>query len=682
MPFAFLAPLFLAGALAIAVPIIVHLTHKQRDDVKLFPSLMFVRQVPFKSTRKQRIRHWFLLLLRAGALIMIAAAFARPFLDRPIPPPPEGTGALDRVILLDRSYSMGYVGRWEAALAAAREATNGIGSADRATLVLFDERADAIRSQDGDVTAIRSALNEAKPGSRATSYAPAFRQALSTLQSSERPRREVVLISDLQRSGWSTREAMELPDGTQLRVVDVGVENADNFGVAGVNFARAAYAGSERITATARIVNRSAKPITTTVVLELADRESERKQLTVPANQSGGVQFSPFTLGRNEMRGAVIAGSDALPADNRFNFVLSADQAVTVSIVRGPRQRGDETLYLEQALSAEGETNFHVVLPGTALPDEALRPNSVVILNDVSANAGDLRRLRRFVESGGGVLIALGQRAGSWRGETAGLLPGRVGGEVDRSPTTPGRIAELQYSHRVFEAFRAPRAGDFTAARFYRYRELNVDNPDAVLARFDDGRPALAEHRLGRGRVLVWTSTLDNYWNDAPVQPVFPPFVREAGAYLSGASGQATSRLAGTVLDAAPLFSGATNASAQNIVVASPSGERTTLEGSSTSLFTLEEQGYYQLRVAGQDRARSVAVNVNFAESDLARINEEEIRSAIAMTSAGTKSSVEETTPAENERRQAIWWNLLVMAAMLLAAESIISNRLSRIARA
>ena len=141
----FLAPLFLVGALAIAIPIIVHLTHKQRDDVQRFPSLMFVRQIPFKSTRKQRIRHWFLLMLRALALILIVAAFARPFLNKPLPASPPGTGARDLVILLDRSYSMGYSGRWEKAVKAARDALGQLGAADRGTLVLFDERADAIR---------------------------------------------------------------------------------------------------------------------------------------------------------------------------------------------------------------------------------------------------------------------------------------------------------------------------------------------------------------------------------------------------------------------------------------------------------------------------------------------------------------------------------------------------------
>src|SRR5687767_15081395 len=138
MPFAFLAPLFLAGAMLIAIPVIVHLTHKEKQEVQRFPSLMFVRQIPYRSTRKQRIRHWFLLLLRALAVILIAAAFARPFMERDPAALPRGVGARELVILLDRSYSMGYQGRWAPAVRAATEALDGVQNADHATLVLFD----------------------------------------------------------------------------------------------------------------------------------------------------------------------------------------------------------------------------------------------------------------------------------------------------------------------------------------------------------------------------------------------------------------------------------------------------------------------------------------------------------------------------------------------------------------
>jgi hypothetical protein len=175
---------------------------------------------------------------------------------------------------------------------------------------------------------------------------------------------------------------------------------------------------------------------------------------------------------------------------------------------------------------------------------------------------------------------------------------------------------------------------------------------------------------------------LDNYWNDTALQPVFPPFLREAVAYLSGAGGFAVARTAGEVLDAAPLFAGTTNAATRSIVVTTPAGERQTLDSGGGTVIGLEDQGFYALRVPGQERARSVAVNVDFSESDLGRISQDEIRREVVNTESARTTSTEDVLPADNERRQSIWWWLLVFAALLLVSESIISNRLSRVARA
>ena len=76
----FLSPLFFLGLAAIAVPILVHLIQRERSNVVEFPSLMFLRKIPYQSVQRRRIRHWFLLALRALALALIVAAFARPFL--------------------------------------------------------------------------------------------------------------------------------------------------------------------------------------------------------------------------------------------------------------------------------------------------------------------------------------------------------------------------------------------------------------------------------------------------------------------------------------------------------------------------------------------------------------------------------------------------------------------------
>ena len=75
----FLTPLFFAALAALGVPVLIHMIQRQRTEVIEFPSLMFVRKIPFHSLRRQRIRHWLLLLLRCAALALLIAAFARPF---------------------------------------------------------------------------------------------------------------------------------------------------------------------------------------------------------------------------------------------------------------------------------------------------------------------------------------------------------------------------------------------------------------------------------------------------------------------------------------------------------------------------------------------------------------------------------------------------------------------------
>ena len=137
-----LAPLFLLGLAAIAVPIVIHMIQRERKEVIEFPSLMFVRRIPFHSFRRQRIRHWFLLLLRCAALALLVLAFARPFVRSPALAAVTD-GAREVVVLLDRSYSMGLRDHWTRARDAARDVINGLAPDDRATLILFDSGAAA-----------------------------------------------------------------------------------------------------------------------------------------------------------------------------------------------------------------------------------------------------------------------------------------------------------------------------------------------------------------------------------------------------------------------------------------------------------------------------------------------------------------------------------------------------------
>ena len=113
----FLAPLFAVGLLALAVPILVHLVHKERKETTPFPSLMFLLRTPYQHSRRQRIRDWLLFLTRALVFLLLVAAFARPVLDRtPEAVATASGGGRELVVLLDRSFSMRIGDRWSRAM--------------------------------------------------------------------------------------------------------------------------------------------------------------------------------------------------------------------------------------------------------------------------------------------------------------------------------------------------------------------------------------------------------------------------------------------------------------------------------------------------------------------------------------------------------------------------------------
>lgn len=679
----FLAPAFFVALAALAVPVLLHLIQRERKRVVEFPSLMFLRRIPYESVRRRRIRHWLLLAVRLVALLLVVAAFARPFVRQPAGAAALASGPRELVVLLDRSYSMGYGDRWDRARAAARKAMESLASGDRGSLVLFSTGAHAELRSSPDLGRLLAAVDAAKPGSGATRFGPSLRVAQSIVTASTLPRREVVLISDFQKIGWRRDDAVRLPDATVVTPVSVANAETGNVSVSSVTFQRTSFSGQQRVGVSAAIANRGAAPLRAFgVALEIDGRQLATAQVDVPPRASAAVAFPPFTLSAANTRGTVRAAPDALPADNVFHFVLSPAQPVPVLIAErgGP---GEPSLYLSRALAIGDAPRFDAsVRPLEQAAIDRLGGKAVVILNDTAPPAATVAAIRRFIERGGGLLIVAGERA-EWPAAMADLLPALPGEVVDRSAPRAGVLATIDFSHPVFEPFRAPHSGDFSSARFFRYRQLGVAEPSRVVARFDDGIVALAERRVGRGRVMVWTSTLDTYWNDLAIKPVFLPFVHSTARHLSQYVEQAPWLTIGQVLDVATLpAADVTRDSgvAGDVVALTPYGTRVPLAGQGSQALELSEQGFYEIR-ASADAARptTVAANLDLVESDLTAMDPSEVVAAITGRAGGRADPVTaaELTPADQERRLSLWWYLLLAALAVLAFETVISNRLS-----
>lgn len=679
----FLAPLFFASLAALAVPVLIHMIQRERKTVVAFPSLMFVRKIPYQSFRRQRIRHWFLLLMRCAALILLVAAFARPFVRLPALAA-GGAGAGEVVLLVDRSYSMAQGDRWDDATAAARRIVNGLAADDRTTLIFFDTGAAAGPRSTVDRASLLAAIDGAEVGSGATRYGPALKLAEGILAESEQPRLEAVLISDFQKSGAESASGVRFPEGTSFRAVPVGESGVSNVVVAGASFQREYFSGRERVTVSARLANRgNARVSSLPVTLTVEGRDLETLRATIEPHGGATVAFAPFTLGDHATPAVIRAAEDSLPKDDAFYFVVSPGQVVPVLLLLNPGASRESSLYLTRALAIGTSPAFDVMVKPVDQASAAdLSGRRVVVLNDTRPPAGQAgRALTEFVQNGGGLLVVLGERS-TWPDDGPALLPGRYARPLDREGRGAG-LGVVDFSHPVFELFSAPRSGDITAGRFFRYRPIEPGPDATVLARFDDGQPALVERRVGEGRVFVWASTLDTFWNDLALKPVFLPFVHRIVEYLGDYAPPTPWYTAGDVLDLSsqrlPFGARAT----PDLVALTPSGDRRPLsEDGRAGLLELTEQGFYEVRDANAADARpfTIAVNLDLAESDLTTIDPEELVSSITGRVGGERdgsATARELRPEDLERRQTVWWYLLVGALALFLTETIISNRLS-----
>ncbi|HTK28593.1 MAG TPA: VWA domain-containing protein [Vicinamibacterales bacterium] len=675
---AFLTPAIFFALAALAIPIFIHLIQRERKRVVVFPSLMFVRRIPYQSVRRRRLRHLALLAMRAAALALIVAAFARPFLPQSAAAAAALGGSREIVVMLDQSASMGYGDHWQKAQEAARRALAGVGGDDRATLVLFSRNAEENMRATADRARLEAAVNAAKVGAGATRYAPALKLAASILARSGAKRREAILISDFQRSGWSGTEDARFPEGVTLTAVSVAAPPTRNVSVPSVAFNRAAFSGQERITVTAGVSNRGDAPADVPVTLEIDGHDLQTEQVSIGANASASVAFTPFTLSEPSVKGRVRAGTDALPADNAFYFVLAPSEPVSILVIDNGTDP-TSSLYLTKALSIGSTPAFHAeVVAANRVTASSFDKQTVVVLNDAPlppAAANGV--LQKFVERGGGLLVVVGEHT-TWPDSLAGLLPGTLREIVDPVDGRGDAVGSIDYSHPVFEVFKAPRSGDFSAARIFRYRKLEP-SPDArIIARFDDGGIGGAERRVGTGRVIVWTSTLDDSWSDLARKPVFLPMVHQLVRYLARYEQQTSWQTVGQVLD----LKSAARIRGDRIVV-SPGGSRVNLAGQAPDVLELSEQGIYEVRPAAVAAARpqDIAVNLDPAESDLTPLDTRELVAAVtghATPSASATPATAELSREDNEKRQALWWYLLVVGLLLLAAETAVSNRLSR----
>src|SRR5436190_3822954 len=240
----FLAPLFLVGGLAIALPVIFHLIRRTTKERTNFSSLMFLHPTPPRLTRRSRLEHLLLLALRCLALVLLALGFARPLLKQTVANEPSSSAARKIIVLVDGSASMRRANLWADAREKAESVLRETTPADQAAVFTFDRQLHTLVSFEqwnaapvGErATLAAGRLKESAPGWGSAHLGNALTSAAEALaeqdgKSAPGPR-QIVLISDLKEGDRLDQlQGYEWPKGIEVSIQQVRAKHRGNAGL-------------------------------------------------------------------------------------------------------------------------------------------------------------------------------------------------------------------------------------------------------------------------------------------------------------------------------------------------------------------------------------------------------------------------------------------------------------------
>jgi hypothetical protein len=406
----FLAPWFLIGAAAVALPLYLHLLRRHKTTPHPFSSLMFFERRTQSSIRHRRLRYLLLLSLRMLLLILIALAFANPYLRRN-----SAAASSDRILLLvvDNSFSMRAGTRLADAKQKALAVLGARKPSDRVQVAALGSQLHVLTQPISDTAEVRTAINGIQAGDSRGSFAELGRSAGSLSEGSHSPV-ELHLFSDMQKDNMpSSFGEMAMPAGVSLVLHPVATAVEPNWTVESVDAPSQVW-DPKKAHVQAVVAGYYTGAATRTVSLIVNGKTVATQRIDVPADGRATANFQtldvPYGFSRCEVR---IDSADVLPADDAYLFAVERSDPQHVLFVHEPADT-HSALYFGSALASSAESSF--TLDPVAVDRTSgvqLAKYSFVVLSDVLSLPPDFESdLLRYVQGGGSVLIAAGTSAG------------------------------------------------------------------------------------------------------------------------------------------------------------------------------------------------------------------------------------------------------------------------------
>lgn len=477
--------------------------------------------------------------------------------------------------------------------------------------------------------------------------------------------REIYLLTDLSEAAWDQPDESGLRDlltqyqWLQVYLIDVSVANPINMALSQLRLDREATTAGQPVNVSVAVSATAAADAAATVEVFRVGPEGEE----VPGGGAGGsaqqrVKFegappvATFFVsgdpGEGTQRGFIrLSTADPMPFDDIRYFTFGVSDVPKVLLV------GDselDTWFFRNALQPVVLDDLGIQradcksVTGAQFDRETLPNYDIIcVMNWRQPTESAWPELLRYVSNGGALFVTAGghgrhlETARWTTTDATDVLPGVPLVPLSFRPQ-PGRLNLIADDHPVVSSFlKNPEAKtEISRPIFDRSWTFNWHQDARVLMEFNDPtrRPALVERSVGQGRVLLFTSAIDNngtdHWNEDFITNdpwAFLMLVDQLMSYLTGAADAKRNYTTGDPVEIAV----PTSQRFSDYRVARPGFRQTRgtqpFEESSVLLTDIDEAGHYHLWTTDEGNSFSAefAASDIDSESNLTPITDEDL---------------------------------------------------------
>jgi len=550
----FLTPLFLLGALAIAIPVILHLINFRKPNKQAFSTLVFFQQLQKSSIRWLILKKRILLALRILAILLLTLALARPLLSPKLSGIAPDRGSTLYAIVIENSPAMSQIDERGLLFNTATEAIKSLiaNSKPSDRFLIYNTHGQLLSPEEISAAQAERLLDQLEPLNAGNFTTERLSRLASKAISTEL---DAVGLFFITRGGEyldGILSDLTLPDDFRpglypLTLITTGEQPARNTGIVSIDVAARIISGGSPVSVMVTVQNFSdQRAVNHFLSLEVNGELEGQFQVDLDAGETRVYSFETIAPERGNLKGRALLEGDAFSFDNTRYFVIDIPERTRILLLSELQTRGSARVsWLDPVFRAAARSAGNIDVINATWDDWTgltLSEFDAVLLDGVrEVPEYAWNELQNFTQNGGGLVLIPGNRGNPsslnpfLERMNAGRFIGMVGDPGRFEPVA--RVDRIVRGHPIFDdMFQATEEEELRLdlpALYHYWRYQSSGRAAQIIMRTNLDDPLLIRESAGNGRFIIAATSPDPTWSAFAINPLFAPLFLRVGLYAA-----------------------------------------------------------------------------------------------------------------------------------------------------